>query len=926
MTILLTILFSVLAWSLPAHATYYWADSAGSNTATCANIDSTDVSTDPGSYGTISAAARCALVAGDVILVKAGTYTGTNHKIKVDDATLCPGGACFVSGTSETVMTGIMAAPGATVNINIAEWFTTYDGSASTTRNYFFIKNLNINAGGGGGTGGAIIFLAGHHILVENNDISNPANAHIGAFADPSATRIHHITIRNNRLHGQATDGNGNAAYLNGTDNIFEYNEVYDFKGQYYIQLFDSNPGRRGDRAIIRYNYFHDIHVSTDPGHGGCGGVAVDGIDSLVYRNVIVGDAACTNGIAGLGSDGGVAKLFAYHNLVTGWGGVAVSYGLFGQTTGNIVKNNHLVGNGSNTITNESANGSTVTASNNRLGGTITDCTAGTTTYTQKSGSSCIDQGVAISGFGFNGSAPDIGPFETFGFSSATINANNLDVTLGMNVNTPVLPASGQTTWTTNNSRTITAASKLTGTDSVVRLTVSGAVCAAESWTVTYAVGTVTDSAAIGGASWANLNQPMFAFSGSAVTNNCGSAPPSDPGTPYIYYKFDENTGTSVNDETVNNLDGTLTNGPTWTTGKTGSAVLYADSATEMYTAIPYGSGVNPSTQSLTVCLGVLPTSTSPSQKIVFSADNGADQRMYIGWIGGTWGIGIQASGFTTGSEFPLVAEWTRLCLVMNSGTDVATLYVNGVAGTSAQVVKSYTSYTFASNFKVGVGTFSVNYGGSASDDLKIYQSALSASNITDDYQIWSQSTPAPTGTFEQKTHKGQRLRKTAGGSAEDYAVAGVTNGATLSVMPTGALAIVVQIDCTVANCDPTGFRLRYRKNGTGSYIEVPNVCGSDGICFYGTPDNDIVSGTVTCCLTGVLTANDGPTNTTADAVPLWDGALNSSFVRRSVLKFNASPGDYFELQEWHQTSLPMNTYTPSGGARINIGDYAAGF
>jgi hypothetical protein len=95
----------------------------------------------------------------------------------------------------------------------------------------------------------------------------------------------------------------------------------------------------------------------------------------------------------------------------------------------------------------------------------------------------------------------------------------------------------------------------------------------------------------------------------------------------------------------------------------------------------------------------------------------------------------------------------------------------------------------------------------------------------------------------------------------------------------------------------------------------------SDGVCFYGTPDVDIVSGTIECCLSGALTENDGPTNTSASAVPVFDLTLNSSFVRRSILKFGSSvaAGDSFGFKEYHQTDIALASYTPSGGACVTI-------
>jgi hypothetical protein len=172
---------------------------------------------------------------------------------------------------------------------------------------------------------------------------------------------------------------------------------------------------------------------------------------------------------------------------------------------------------------------------------------------------------------------------------------------------------------------------------------------------------------------------------------------------------------------------------------------------------------------------------------------------------------------------------------------------------------------------------------------------------------------PDPTGTFSQVTHRWQLLRTPA------------TNhgplGSTVPVVVGGAVALITQMDCTGADCDSTSTRLYYSKNG-GTFVQVPDACAADGVCFYGTPDADVLSGTVTCCLSGDLTQNNGPTNTTS-AVSVIDIAQDGSFVRRSILKFGASvvSGDAFCFKEYHQTDIgnALDAYTPSGGACVNI-------
>lgn len=558
--------------------------------------------------------------------------------------------------------------------------------------------------------------------------------------------------------------------------------------------------------------------------------------------------------------------------------------------------------------------------------------------FTLTASSSAIDAGTSVTGILCNGTC-DVGAFESLGgFSSATLDSTLLDVTLLMNLNTPVLPSSAITGFTVSctgsdcGTPVVASASRHPTSDGVIRLTISGiggsGVCAVgQTWTVSYSGGNVTDSALIGN----TLNQSMFAFSNQGVTEVCtgsGTTPPS--GGLDQYLKFDEGTGTNVADEAGGDNPGTLTGGPGWATGKTGSAVSFTD-ASNQYVATGLGSGANPSTQSLSFCVGVLPdTGSLGANKGILGAPLGTNQRFYLSWDvgagGPTWGIGVQSSPSSSvnQSEFVVTAAWTRICVVFNSGTDVATLYVNGTKGATSAAVKSYTSFTLSGNIQLGrIGDVSGGTFGGAIDDWKYYTAALTDQEVADDYANWNEASPEPTGTFEQKTHKWQRLRKKVDGSAEDFTISGSTNGITMSVMVGGAIALVTQIDCTVADCVPTGARLYYSKNG-GSWLQVPDLCATDGVCFYGASgDSDVVSGTVECCLTGALTENDGPTNFTASAVPVFDLAQDGSFVLRSILKFGSGltgGTDSFCFKEYHQTNLELNGgYTPSGGACVTI-------
>jgi hypothetical protein len=62
---------------------------------------------------------------------------------------------------------------------------------------------------------------------------------------------------------------------------------------------------------------------------------------------------------------------------------------------------------------------------------------------------------------------------------------------------------------------------------------------------------------------------------------------------PVGYWKLDENSGLTANDSSGNNNVGTLTNNPTWTTGKFGSSIYFDPSSINKYVDISQSSSIN---------------------------------------------------------------------------------------------------------------------------------------------------------------------------------------------------------------------------------------------------------------------------------------------------------------------------------------------
>jgi hypothetical protein len=523
---------------------------------------------------------------------------------------------------------------------------------------------------------------------------------------------------------------------------------------------------------------------------------------------------------------------------------------------------------------------------------------------------------------------PDIGAFETIQTpTSAIASGNFVDVALPMSANTPVLPATGQTTWVVKFSgvaRTTVSAGKLTPTDSTVRIQYDGAPCASsDTITVDYTAGTVSDSALVGN----TLNQKLFSFTGLTVDESaCGGTPPDPPSGPHIVYHLNDGSGTDVTDSSGNANHGTTTGSPTWSTGMVDGALDFTDGVADYITA-PYGSGVDPSNQSLTVCILVSPDSTTNTRNY-FGVPIGTNQRGFLGTINGTWAFGIQNRSVGTNNEFPVQAGWSFPCIVWDSTTDTATLWVNAVKGTTTNgngaSVKTYTFYTFSGNFTIGMANgFNVSTApGGVIDEVFFYQSALDQTEMTELYQSLITPPPPSTGTRKQNGHQFQRPFKKAD-APENLRSA---NGE-VYVARGGYVDVIFQIDCTGADCPDFGPRLHRSIDGGSTYAQLNDVCGV--ICFRGSAnDPDLVTEEVEACLTGALTDVTGPTNVTSAAVPNVTLAEDECTVIRYKLKVasDATVGQEIYLKLFDQNSNEFeDTYVPSLGAKITVKEVGNG-
>ncbi|MDO8572262.1 MAG: LamG-like jellyroll fold domain-containing protein, partial [bacterium] len=203
------------------------------------------------------------------------------------------------------------------------------------------------------------------------------------------------------------------------------------------------------------------------------------------------------------------------------------------------------------------------------------------------------------------------------------------------------------------------------------------------------------------------------------------------------HWKFDEGTGTTAADSSGNNYIGTLTNGPTWTTGAVGNAITL--DGTNDYVSL--GTTLDISALPFTLSARVNPSNFSDYGTIVGKRTTYSASGMRFNLdLTRTSGLVLlqSATSDLTFSYAPPLNTWTHLTIIARSGaTD---LYVNGVL---RQTLGGFTLGTGAtSQLRVGNAPDGPDQFAGKIDEVLIYNRALTASEVSG---LASTTTTPPT-------------------------------------------------------------------------------------------------------------------------------------------------------------------------------------
>lgn len=214
------------------------------------------------------------------------------------------------------------------------------------------------------------------------------------------------------------------------------------------------------------------------------------------------------------------------------------------------------------------------------------------------------------------------------------------------------------------------------------------------------------------------------------------------------YWPFNEGTGTVAIDKTGQGNDGTLTNGPTWVTGKYGKAVSFdgTDDYVSVATEPAYTAGATSIGASLWAYID--PTLFDTSVAVLLDSGSGipnTNNGFFIvlddraGVAQATNGLLVSFDTVTGGvysahsnDLFPS-AGWYHVSVSYSNGT--GTIYINGVSQ-SVSVDNAGSGNYIPRNSALNIGNLNGNgyYFHGLIDDVRIYNHALSATEVASLY------------------------------------------------------------------------------------------------------------------------------------------------------------------------------------------------
>jgi PKD repeat protein len=236
----------------------------------------------------------------------------------------------------------------------------------------------------------------------------------------------------------------------------------------------------------------------------------------------------------------------------------------------------------------------------------------------------------------------------------------------------------------------------------------------------------------------------------------------ASPGTDLIgLWHFDEGTGGIAADSSENSNTGTLVNEPFWTTGKIGSALQF--DGVDDYIEVLDSNSLDDITDEITLIAWIKPRGTARGavfSKYLYQYDIPINERVFGLTVesGNTIAFVLSSDGTGTGTTWLESAEtvtddaWTHLAATSDGIT--MKIYINGQQAINT-IDAPAQIHTSSHNLQIGAWQYSLSgrdtHFDGVIDEVKIYNWALSAGELREDYEAGS-SNHLPTAFIDSIT------------------------------------------------------------------------------------------------------------------------------------------------------------------------------
>ena len=210
------------------------------------------------------------------------------------------------------------------------------------------------------------------------------------------------------------------------------------------------------------------------------------------------------------------------------------------------------------------------------------------------------------------------------------------------------------------------------------------------------------------------------------------------------YWKLDDGSGTSATDSSGNANTGTLTNGPTWTTGQIGGATSF--DGTDDYINVGNQSALNLGINNFSISVWIFDTGATQNTLAINkrNALNTAGYELLDSVTPGTHSFrvgdgtvnvaGYSVTGLNNGS-------WHLLTGVVDRNSQKLITYLDGFhIGTDVSIT-GMSSVDNTQAFQIGARGGATNFKGSL-DEVRIYNRALSADEVAKLYKTTAPDNP----------------------------------------------------------------------------------------------------------------------------------------------------------------------------------------